>query len=468
MLPDHPFFISDPTTLFHLVSFTTPGAAFAALIKDLSGHKHFLVRDLESTNWVSTDETITVHTYAETNPIKVLASLLQGCRTIAYDAESPRMTVGEYRDLYEAVPDCTEWIDISEALKQRRLIKTPREVEFIRNAARYVRQGYESALACVSPDVSENRIAAEMAHGTKCAGSEYTAYPEFVSSGKNGLRGHFAASRDPLTTNTVLFMELGAAHNRYHAAKMHTVYVGKTPPGWYFTAERSIRRALHVARTMCKDGMVCSDVDRAMRDVVNSPDMQRRSGYTIGIGCCVDWSDGTVRLNPTSSDVLRTGMVLHVIPWVQIEGIGAVGFSDVIHVGEHGATSLFHEPLQSQYPGCVFHMRHSPLKQHAPAIAVQTSHTPDTPLVRHGALYFKDERKRHGARSFKIRGVESAVDSLFRAKRLKRWDTVISQSDGNHGEALALVASRRDLKCHIILPHNVSPERVRRHTSSWR
>jgi Xaa-Pro dipeptidase len=67
-----------------------------------------------------------------------------------------------------------------------------------------------------------------------------------------------------------------------------------------------------------------------------------RFGYSIGIGFCNDWSEKEVfLLHSSSTHVLREGMTLHLIPWMQVEGQGSIGFSDIVLVTKTGCTSLF-------------------------------------------------------------------------------------------------------------------------------
>ena len=76
--------------------------------------------------------------------------------------------------------------------------------------------------------------------------------------------------------------------------------------------------------------------------------MQRRSGYSIGASITPDWAAGGVRLNPTSTDRLCVGTTLHVIPWLQIRDVGAMGFSDVLVVRVTGAASVYDASLPSE------------------------------------------------------------------------------------------------------------------------
>ena len=153
----------------------------------------------------------------------------------------------------------------------------------------------------------------------------------------------------------MVFVEIGACHQRYHASKMHTLYVG-TPPPWFHRLEHCIRKAMRVAAFISKPGICAQVVDMAMRDIVtnafsdsgivcpHSFRMLRRSGYSIGIGNATDWSDGVARITPSSTDVLTAGMVLHLIPWVHVDGVGAMGFSDIVEVKDQGLVSLFEAP----------------------------------------------------------------------------------------------------------------------------
>lgn len=92
-----------------------------------------------------------------------------------------------------------------------------------------------------------------------------------------------------------------------------------------------------------------------------------------------------------------------------------------------------------------------------------------TPLIRSNhfgesgpELYLKDESSRMNSCSFKILGVSYAVNRLMDEGKLRTGDTIASMTDGNHGEALALVAKQQGLESIVLVPKNVPAVRVQR------
>ena len=74
-----------------------------------------------------------------------------------------------------------------------------------------------------------------------------------------------------------------------------------------------------------------------------------------------------------------------------------------------------------------------------------------------GAVLVKDESNRFGLPSFKVLGASWAVEC-----GLAEHDgvhTLVAASAGNHGRAVAHVASRRGLRCRVFLPARSSPAR---------
>lgn len=485
----HPFLLTDANTLYRHVRYTTPGPSFVCLLCDHAKRFHMIVRDLESTNLSPEYRAqITVHTYAEDDPIVALVQLMRECVFVGVE-HSPRFSHAQFASLRNALGARVMWQDVTRVMLCMRYVKSDEEVAAAAAAARYVAAGYTQALRNLEPGMCETDVAAHMALGIRRAGSEWTAYPEFVAAGTNGLCGHHPASRKRLEEGEVLFMELGACHDRVHAARMHTLYHGTALPAWYVCAEAVMRGALAHAASLCVPGARCKDVYDQVNCLVHAGldadvtprlptgcqrvRLQRRVGYSIGLGNDVDWCDAGLFVDPSSEERLAAGNVLHLIPWIQIEGVGAMGFSDVVLVGANsGATSLFDRPQPAHAETSVFCLdRRSTRTSSAQERLVMPSNVSvaaATPLVRvadKGSplhhVYLKDERARDGARSYKVLGVTRAVDALLDDGTLVRGtSTVSTMSDGNHGECLAMVARKRGLKCVVFLPDNVSDERV--------
>jgi diaminopropionate ammonia-lyase len=454
--------LSNPNSIFYYTGLTTPGTAICYVLITKTQIK-MITRDLEATNLQNDQLDIEVIMYKEENPRIILKSQLQDIYSVVYECMNIDI------NMYQRI----RWVDMQQEITLLRIIKDEYEVQHIKNAATFVCDAYKLALQKFKIGMRENQLAAWFSYGKMMSGSVWTSYPEFIASGVNGCRGHFPASCKQIVSDELVFMEIGGCENRYHAARMHTVFTG-VPPLWFIEMEKSIRSAVNKVVRVVKPGMPLCCIDKLMRDIIENTftnstidhppfQMLRRSGYSIGIGSNMDWTDGYILINPTCKDILQENMSLHIMPWCQFENFGAIGFSDTVIVEKDGFISCFPSALQSSFPthAYSFENKHVDLNS-IKYERIKHTNTSKTPLINIKDklnLYLKDERKRMNTRSFKIIGVMYAVKTLIEQGKLHGKDIVATMSDGNHGEALAHVARHFGLHCVVLLPSNVKEDR---------
>ena len=73
-----------------------------------------------------------------------------------------------------------------------------------------------------------------------------------------------------------------------------------------------------------------------------------------------------------------------------------------------------------------------------------------------GRVWLKDETARMGLPSFKVLGASWAVERTLGPETT----TLVAATDGNHGRAVARVASLRDLRAHILVPAATAEVRI--------
>lgn len=495
--------LSPPESIYYLTNYQTPGNPLTVCIipADETIEPCVLTRELEGTNMryrstikyklydeqQSSEETIAA-ALAEIPPQDATGA---AARIIGYEANSARLTVRSQQAIErhlerlsrtsccdkDTAPSDTptrpvhEWADISDFFVQLRNVKSQQELEYVRHAAAATLEGIRGAVRAMRPGVREVEVAGEAIREMGLAGHEYASYPIFLAFGDSGVIGHHAASRRRLREGELVFIEIGGCCNRYHASKMHTVWIGSDPPAWYLEAERLLKQATAAGRAACVNGAVGKDVDAAMRSVMSALSvphwMSGRSAYAIGTGLATDWAEKNVLIDATSEAVLQANMTLHLVPWIQLPGIGSMGFSDTVQVQASGpATSLFTAEPPRYYEGAVrIHNHANPPKDVRPdgkaMAAVHAFHgrSPRSPLktfqlpaTAGGAaptVHVKDESARLGVRSFESLGMAYAVSRLMGRGELRPGDTVATMTNGSHGEALAVVARQKGLGCVV-------------------
>ncbi len=234
----------------------------------------------------------------------------------------------------DGLPDCSGLV---EAVRKR---KSPREIEYIREAGRYCAASLDAAIDAVRPGVLETEISAAAHEALHRAGSEYLGHSaQFVTGPQAGLAFE-CANRRPVATDDVVYMEAGGTHNRYNCMLSRTVIVGSPDPVWTAMAGAS-RDALEAAKAATRAGVTSHEVDLAARSVIRDAGFldgfEHRLGYSVGIGFPPDWGEGRIMsINENDPLVLEPGMCFHYIPDIKLPYQGGVVFSECLAVTETG------------------------------------------------------------------------------------------------------------------------------------
>ncbi len=258
-------------------------------------------------------------------------------------------SVARYKKLIRRL-GVDDLIDCSGVVERVRRTKSPKEIEYIRQAGRYCEASIRAAIEAVEPGATENDVSAAAHHAMYRAGSEYLGHEaQFVAGPAAGLAFE-CARRRPIRKDDVVYMEAGGTHNRYNCMLSRTVIVGKPDPKWIAMAEAS-RDALNAAKAAIRPGVTSHEVDRAARETMRKAGFARyfmhRTGYSIGIGFPPDWGEGQIMsINENDPTVLEPGMCFHLIPDLKIVHEGGVVLSESLVVTEKGYELLTEYPQE--------------------------------------------------------------------------------------------------------------------------
>jgi len=272
-------------------------------------------------------------------------------KRIANQDDAWFFSVARYKKLLARL-GVSDLIDGSGLIEHVRRVKSPREIEYIRQAGRYCESSLRAAIEAVVPGKTENDVAAAAYHAMYQAGSEFLGHEaQYVAGPAAGL-GFECARRRPICTDDVVYMEAGGTHQRYNCMLSRTVIVGRPDGKWLAMAEAS-RDACEAAAAAMRPGVTSHEVDRAARSVMDKAGFGRyfthRTGYSIGIGLPPDWGEGRLMsINENDPTVLEAEMCFHLIPDLKVVHQGGVVFSECVLVTETGCERL------TQFPRDVF------------------------------------------------------------------------------------------------------------------
>jgi Xaa-Pro dipeptidase len=259
------------------------------------------------------------------------------------------LAVGRYKKLLRRL-GVTDLPDSSGIIEHVRRVKSPKEIEYIRQAGRYCAASLHAAIDAARAGATDSDVAAAAYGALYKAGSEFLGHEaQFVTGPAAGL-GFECARRRPIGKDDVVYMEAGGTHNRYNCMLSRTVIVGKPDSKWTAMA-RASRDALNAAKAAIRPGVTSHDVDLAARSTMRKAGFARyfmhRTGYSIGIGVPPDWGEGRIMsINENDPTVLEAGMCFHLIPDLKVVHEGGVVLSESVVVTATGHDLLADFPQE--------------------------------------------------------------------------------------------------------------------------
>jgi Xaa-Pro aminopeptidase len=231
-----------------------------------------------------------------------------------------------------------------------RTVKSPAEIEVMRQAARIVEHAMRVAVDAVEVGRRQcdaaARISAAQIEGTPAFGGDSPANPPSILSGENSATPHAAWSDAGFQPDTATCLELSGCRHRYHAAMARTVYLGR-PERKMLDVARATAEGLEAALAAVRPGVPCEDVDAVWRATIARYGLEKpsRIGYSIGLNYPPNWADHTASLRPGDRTVLQPNMTFHLMLGMWLEGWG-FEMSETFRVTETGAESLTRFPRE--------------------------------------------------------------------------------------------------------------------------
>ena len=347
--------IHTPENLYYMSGYQTPGYYwYQTLIVPMAGDPVFITRSVEESNvegltWVEDSRPYNDNDDFVAHTVGALTDLGLESARIGLEYDSWFLPPRDFLALTQAL-SAAKIVDCSGLVEQGRMIKSPQEVEYIRQAARTADAAMAAGIAATRAGANENEIAAAVHSAQILAGSEYTGLPLFITAGKRADLAHATWYRNVVENNAVVFFELVGCIHRYHASLFRAVYVGEPPDEVVRAAEVGIE-TLQLAKDFVRPGVQCGEVHALIQDTISSrlgiEKSPVRAGYSIGIAFAPDWGEGQIiSFYMDDERRLEPGMTFHLIPAVKLPEHGVFTTSDTVLITEDGCETLTSCPRQ--------------------------------------------------------------------------------------------------------------------------
>jgi len=337
--------IADEAELLHyFTGFAISENMYRAVAIPADGEPIMVVRQLDEQPFLKASWFGNRRTFHDLeDPVQVLAEVIKGSSAstgrIGLDMNSYCMPAMRFRQLFEFLPRAT-CVDLSDAFRPMRLIKSALEADEIRKAARIADQALPRAIDATGPGGSTRTAAAAAAAALLELGSDTgRTGPITVGRGWNFLHG--GVSDDVLEAGDILHLELVPRVGGYTAKLMRPAVMGE-PSAELGQAAATLIDLQDRQIAAMVPGAVAADVDAIMRrgaiDAGLRDDYVNTTGYTVGYHFEQGPrpSDFTRIFTPEADWPLEAGMTFHMYTSAKT----GIAFSETVLVTDDGPERL--------------------------------------------------------------------------------------------------------------------------------
>ena len=219
-------------------------------------------------------------------------------------------------------------MDATNLVNWVKTVKSPVEIDTMRQAARICERVMRVAIDGIEPGVREKDVAARVCaaqiEGTDEYGGAPPAIFPIMPSAERTSTAHLTFDADrSYATGDVVLLELAGARHRYHAPLSRTVFLGDPPDDLLRTAD-GVVAGLKATLASMGPGVTAEAVEVCWRSAIAHTGVVKpsRVGYSFGLNYVPDWGEHTVSLRPGDKTVLEPGMTIHFMPGIWLDTYG--------------------------------------------------------------------------------------------------------------------------------------------------
>lgn len=254
------------------------------------------------------------------------------------------MSVREYKLLRSKLKSGQDLVEMQNLINEQRKIKDLYEIGKIAEAEKIGDSAFEYVLKRIKYGMTEREIALLIEFFMKEQGASALSFDTIAASGKRSAMPHGVATDKVIENGDFLTLDFGCVFEGYCSDMTRTVVVGKADDRQKEIYE-IVLRAQTAAIDKISEGVVCSDVDAAARDIIKGAGYGDNFGHGLGHSVGIEIHEAP-SFAPKCNEILKNGHVITVEPGIYIDDFGGVRIEDLIAVQNGCAKNLTNSPKE--------------------------------------------------------------------------------------------------------------------------
>ena len=280
--------------------------------------------------------------FADRDELATIAKIAKdmGLSRIGFEDE---ISVSYYHRMQTAF-EGLELVPQTQFVEALRMIKDETEIETIRKACSISVQAFHDALEFIKPGKTEIEIANFLDFRMRELGAAGLSFDTILASGINSSKPHAHPMHKPVELGEAITMDFGCLYEHYVSDMTRTIYLGHVSDE---QAEiyNTVLKANQALIDHAKAGLGFRDFDKIPRDIIVEAGYGEYFTHGIGHGIGLDIHEEPY-FSQTSTEVIKSGMVLTDEPGIYIEGKYGVRIEDDILITDKGCELLTLAPKE--------------------------------------------------------------------------------------------------------------------------
>ena len=205
--------------------------------------------------------------------------------------------------------------DKSELISKLRVIKSVKEISYVRKAAELADKALEEVWKNSKAGISEGKILAEMQKVIFENDGDYPANEFIIGSGHNALLCRYQSEKRILSNPDQLTIEWAGTFKHYHSAMFRTIPIGKANPKHYKMYDACLE-----ALTKCEEKLVPGNTvgeifdihAKTLDDLGYKKSRMNACGYSLGATFSPNWMDTPPMIFTGNPLILKPGMIFFI------------------------------------------------------------------------------------------------------------------------------------------------------------
>jgi Xaa-Pro aminopeptidase len=233
----------------------------------------------------------------------------------------------------------TRLVPVAGVLAALRICKDESELRAISAAIAASEAGFRAFRKLICPGMTEQRLAAELDHQMRLAGSESPGFPTICAIDESAAMPHARPGGRRLRRGSVLLVDFGARVDGYVSDLTRCLFVGKMSP-LVRSVYEVVREAHDAAIAAVGPGVGVTEVDAVARRIIGAAGYAQQFQHGTGHGLGRQVHEAPSLGARAGKGLLKPGMVVTIEPGVYLKGRFGIRIEDDVLVTEAGRRVL--------------------------------------------------------------------------------------------------------------------------------